>query len=160
MSEAERELPDSSDSEWLQGQLEVCAEGPDEPILPGDICGEGEPVVPLPDDLSRASCSCSQKCITRATKNASRRRMVHDLRGEVCDQHFLLELVKHAHQSGDRPRSCDPPGSGSTRHRWHLAGLPICVDAFVVLLGISKVRLAKVLTSIRTSGITPLRGLP
>eukprot|EP00974_Lingulodinium_polyedra_P008758 836951-Lingulodinium_polyedra.AAC.1 len=65
MSEAELEMPDDdlSDSEWLLGRLEACAEGPDEPILPGDICGECEPVVPLPDDLGRARCSCSQNCI-------------------------------------------------------------------------------------------------
>ena len=66
MSEPELELPDDDlhDSEWLLGQLAVCAEGPDEP-------SECEPVVPLPDDLSRASCSCSQKCIARVMKKGA-----------------------------------------------------------------------------------------
>ena len=152
MSEPELELPDDDihDSEWLLGQLAVCAEGPDEP-------SECEPVVPLPDDLSRASCSCSQKCIARVMKKA--RRMVRDLRGEVHGTTCLVELVKHAYQSGDPPRSCDPPGSRYMRHRWRLAGHPVCKDAFVVLLGMSKMRLTKILTSIRTSGITPIRGL-
>ena len=106
MSESELPLPiaddDSGDLEWLLGQLEFCAEDPDEQILPGEICDECEPVVPLPGDLSRASCTCSQRCIARAMKKAS--RMVRDLRYEVRDKHFLLELVKHANQSGDQPQ--------------------------------------------------------
>ncbi len=79
--------------------------------------------------------------------------MVHDLRGEVRDKHFLLELVKHAHLHN----ACQ--GSLSARHRWRLAGLTICKDAFVVLSGISQVRLTKILTAIRTSGICPYTDL-
>ena len=92
MSESELPLPiaddDSGDLEWLLRQLEACTEDPDEQILPGEICDECEPVVPLPGDLSRATCTCSQRCITLAMKKAS--RMVRVLRYEVCDQHFLF----------------------------------------------------------------------
>ena len=50
--------------------------------------------MPIPGDLSRRTCGCKHKCIARVMKQAE--GMVYDLRGEVRDTAFLLELVKHS----------------------------------------------------------------
>ena len=42
---------------------------------------------------------------------------------------------------------------------WKIAGHSLCNDAFIVLLGISKTRLAKIMKSVRTSGICPYSDL-
>ena len=112
-----------------------------------DIC-EMSDAVPLPDDICRVACRCKHNCINAVMMKEE--GLVHHLRTEVRDKQFLLEFVKQSHLSEPCPR---------TRHRWKLAGLTICMDALVVLLGISKARLTKTLRSIRTSGICPYSDL-
>ena len=143
-----------ADQEWLETNLaSITEEEPsDNALIPGlpadfngmDICEEGEAVVALPDDLTRFTCTCSHKCVQRVMQAAE--PLVRHLRNEVRDKHFLLELVKHAHLATESP---------GTRHKWKIAGHSICSDAFVVLLGIGKTRLRKIMKSARTSGIFP-----
>ena len=42
---------------------------------------------------------------------------------------------------------------------WKIAGRSVCADAFIVLLGISRGRLRKIMKSVRTSGISPYTDL-
>ena len=112
---------------------------PDDPGM--DIC-EVCDAVALPDDVSRRACGCRHKCIERVMMNEE--PLVRHLMGEARDKHFVLEFVKHAHQAEPCPR---------TRHQWKVAGLSVCSNGFIVLLGISRARLAKTMKSVRASGI-------
>ena len=102
----------------------------------------------LPDDVARPTCHCKHKCVDRVKQAAA--QVVHHLRNEVRDKHFLLELVKHAHLAKE---------TRCTRHKWKLAGHSVCSDAFSVLLGIGNKRLCKIMKSVRTSGICPYSDL-
>ena len=126
-----------ADSEWLERSLVgILVEDSSDhaliPVFPADdvgmdICEVCEAVVALPDDLIRFTCTCRHKCVQRVMQAAD--TLVRHLRDEVRDKHFLLELVKHAHLATMSP---------GTRHMWKIAGRTVCVDAFIVLLGISR----------------------
>ena len=142
-----------TDQEWLIKNLAESSVGESSGTfeLPADDCvgtdiGEvRDAMVPLlPDDVSRPTCRCKHNCVDRVKQAAA--QVVHHLRNEVRDKHFLLELVKHAHLATMSP---------GIRHMWKIAGRSVCNDAFIVLLGISKTRLAKIMKSVRTSGICP-----
>ena len=102
----------------------------------------------LPYDLIRLTCACQHKCVERVMQGAE--PLLRHLRDEVRDKHFLLEFVKHAHLATESP---------GTRHMWKIAGRSVCNDAFIVLLGICKGRLGKIMKSVRTSGICPYSDL-
>ena len=85
----------------------------------------------MPGNLIRPTCACQQKCVERVMEVAE--PTVRHLRDEVRDKNFLLEFVKRAYLA---------TGSPGTRHMWKIAGRNVCADAFIVLLGISKHRLA------------------
>jgi hypothetical protein len=146
-----------ADPEWLERNLaDILVEDSSDhaliPVLPADdvgmdICEVCEAVA-LPDNLVRLTCTCQHKCVERVMQGAE--PLVRHLRGEVRDKHFLLELVKHAHLAAMSP---------GTRHMWKIAGRNVCTDAFIVLLGISRRRLGKIMKSVRTSGICPYSDL-
>ena len=112
-----------------------------------DICEVCE-AVPLPGNPVRTTCTCRHKFVERVMQAAE--PLVRHLRDEVRDKNILLEFVKHAHFATK---------SLGTRHMWKIAGRSVCVDAFMVLLGIGKARLAKIMKSVRTSGICPYSDL-
>ena len=146
-----------TDQEWLIRNLAESSVGdssetfelPADDCVGTDICEVREAMVPLlPDDVARPTCRCKHKCVDRVKQAAA--QVLHHLRNEVRDKHFLLELVKHAHLATESP---------STRHKWKVAGHSVCSDGFSVLLGIGKHRLRKVVKSVRTSGISPYSDL-
>ena len=146
-----------ADPEWLERNLaDILVEDSSDhaliPVLPADdvgmdICEVCEAVA-LPDNLVRLTCTCQHKCVERVMQGAE--PLVRHLRDEVRDKHILLELVKHAHLAAMSP---------GTRHMWKIAGRNVCTDAFIVLLGISRRRLGKIMKSVRTSGICPYSDL-
>ena len=144
-----------TDHDRRVGQLGDIMEVEDHDLVPTappealemDIC-EMCDAVALPDDISRVACSCKRNCVKLVMMKVE--GLVHHLRTEVRDKQFLLEFVKQSHLSEPCPR---------TRHRWKLAGITICFDALIVLVGISNARLTKTLRSIRTSGICPYSDL-
>ena len=140
-----------ADQEWLERNLaDIPVEDSSDhyygariPGLPADdcsgmdICEEVyEAVADLPDDIVSLTCACQHKCVKRVVQAAE--SVVRQLRDEVRDKHFLLELVKHAHLRTESP---------CTRHKWKLAGHSVCSDAFSVLLGIGNKRLGKIMKS-------------
>ena len=151
-----------ADADWLERNLaDIVVEDSSDcaliPVLPADdlvgmdIC-EVCDAVPLPDSLARPTCACQQKCVERVMEVAE--PTVRHLRDEVRDKSFLLELVKHAHLA-----TVSPAGRRGRSRMWKIAGHNVCVDAFIVLLGIGKVRLVKIMKSVRTSGICPYSDL-
>ena len=133
-----------ADPEWLERNLmDIMVEDSSDhaliPMLPADdvgwmdICEVCE-AVPLPGNPVRTTCTCRHKCVERVMQGAE--PLVRHLRDEVRDKNFLLEFVKHAHLATISP---------GTRHMWKIAGHSLCNDAFIVLLGISKTRLAKIM---------------
>ena len=120
---------------------------PADDVVGMDICEVCEAVA-LPDNIVRLTCACQHKCVERVMQGAE--PLVRHLRDEFRDKHFLLEFVKHARLATISP---------GTRHMWNIAGRSVCTDAFIVLLGISKGRLRKIMKSMRTSGICPYSDL-
>ena len=114
----------------------------------GDIRDKVDPVLPLPDDLCRQKCMCKGRCIEKVMEG--NRDKVTELRDEVRDNVFLLDLVKNAHK---------PVNKQISKLSWRLLGQDICRDAFIVILGISRERMRKILASARTSGLCPYSDL-
>ena len=147
-----------ADADWLESSLaNIVVEDTNGcaliPILPADdIVGmdisEVVDEVPLPDSLARTTCHCQQKCVEHVMAVAE--LTVRHLRDEVRDKSFLLELVKHAHLATVSPTS----RKGRSRV-WKIARHNVCFDAFMVLLGIGRHRLLKIMKSMRSSGICP-----
>ena len=128
---------------WLESNLmDIMVEDSSDhapmPILPADDAGgmdicEVCKAVPLPGNLIRPTCTCQHKCVERVMQGTE--PLVRHLRNEVRKKHFLPEFVKHAHLATESP---------GTRRTWNIAGHSVCNDAFIVILGISKTRLAKI----------------
>ena len=130
-----------ADADWLERNLaDVVMEDSSDcaliPVLPADdvvgidIC-EVCDAVALLDSSARPTCACQQKCVERVMEVAE--PTVRHLREEVRDKSFLLELVKHTHLA-----TVSPTGRSGRSRMWKIAGRNVCVDAFIVLLGIGE----------------------
>ena len=132
---------DLADREWLERDLAaIPVEDSSDLVMPADdfsgmdIREKCEAMAPLPDDIARRTCTCQHKCVRRVMQAAE--SVVRHLREEVRDKHFLLEFVKYDQLATE---------SLGTRHMWKIAGRSVCTDAFIVLLGISRGRLGKIM---------------